>query len=123
KARTIRSSLWTLGGYASNQIIRLGSSLILARLLLPYDFGLAALVSMFVNMFQQFSDVGLGPAIIQSRRGDDPRFLNTAWTIGVVRGFVLWGCACAVAWPVAKFYHEPILLPLIIVTGFNGVIQ
>src|SRR5205807_4131281 len=32
-------------------------------------------------------------------------------------------CACAVAWAVARLYHEPILIPLIVVTGFNGVIQ
>jgi O-antigen/teichoic acid export membrane protein len=122
KAKTVRTSLWTLGGFGLSQIIRFASNYVLVRLLAPHDFGLAALVGIFVNMFQQFSDVGLGPAIIQSPRGDDERFLNTAWTLGVVRGIVLWLGTCAIAWPVAWRYHEPLLVPLIIVTGFNGVL-
>jgi O-antigen/teichoic acid export membrane protein len=123
KARTVRSSLWTLFGFGSSQIIRFASNLILTRLLIPHDFGLAAIVGMFVNMFQQLSDIGLGPAIIQNPRGDEPRFLNTAWTIAVTRGVALWALGCAIAWPVARFYHEPILMKLIIVTGFNGVLM
>ncbi len=123
KERTVRSSIWTLVGFGSSQMIRFGSNLLLTRLLVPHDFGLAALVGMFVNMFQQFSDIGLGPAIIQSPRGDDERFLNTAWTLSVIRGVILWLAACAIAWPVAHYYHEPILLPLIMVTGLNGVIN
>jgi O-antigen/teichoic acid export membrane protein len=122
KAKTVRTSLWTLGGFGLSQIIRFGSNYVLVRLLSPHDFGLAALVGIFVNMFQQFSDVGLGPAIIQSTRGDDERFLNTAWTLGILRGLVLWVATCAIAWPVAWRYHEPLLVPLIIVTGFNGVL-
>ena len=123
KARTVRSSVWTFIGFGSSQAIRFASNLILTRLLIPHDFGLAALVGMFVNMFQQFSDIGLGPAIIQSPRGDDPRFINTAWTLGVIRGVILWLAACAIAWPVSRIYHEPILFPLILVTGFNGVLS
>ncbi len=123
KARTVRSSIWTLAGFGSSQMIRFGSNLLLTRLLVPHDFGLAALVGMFVNMFQQFSDIGLGPAIIQNSRGDDDRFLNTAWTLSVIRGVILWLAACAIAWPVSRIYNEPLLLPLIIVTGLNGVIN
>ena len=43
--------------------------------------------------------VGIGPTIIQNKRGDDPTFLNTAWTLQVVRGFILWLGCLAVAWP------------------------
>lgn len=123
KAKTVRSSVWTLMGFGSSQAIRFGSNLILTRLLIPDDFGLAALVGMFVNMFQQFSDIGLAPAIIQSPRGDDERFLNTAWTISVIRGVILWLGASAIAWPVSRIYHQPLLFPLILVTGFNGVLN
>ncbi len=123
KERTVRSSIWTLVGFGSSQVIRFGSNLLLTRLLVPDDFGVAAMVGMSVNMFQQFSDIGLGPAIIQNPRGDDARFLNTAWTLSVIRGFILWLAACAIAWPMAHYYHQPILLPLIMVTGFNGIIN
>ncbi len=73
-----------------------------------------------------FSDVGISPSIAQSKRGDDPDFLNTAWTIQVIRGVALFGIACLVSGPVAQFYSEPDLntyLPIaavaLLVSGFN----
>jgi O-antigen/teichoic acid export membrane protein len=122
KAKGIRSSLWTTLGFGSSQVIRFASNLILTRLLLPDDFGLSAIVGMVMGMLQQLSDIGLGPAIIQNPRGDDESFLNTAWTLAVLRGAALWAVACAVAWPVSRFYHQPVLLPLICVTGLNGLL-
>jgi O-antigen/teichoic acid export membrane protein len=122
KARGIRSSIWTSAGVGSSLVIRFGSSVILSRLLTKSDFGLAGTVGIVMGMLQQFSDIGLGPAIIQNRRGDDPRFLNTAWTMGVIRGAILWLISCALAWPVARSYHVPLLMPLIAVAGFNGLL-
>src|SRR5204863_421086 len=81
--------LWSATEYLAGFILRLGSNLILARLLVPEMFGLMALVNTFMMGLQMFSDVGIGPSIIQNRRGDDPAFLNTAWTIQVMRGMAL----------------------------------
>lgn len=115
--RVIRGSLWTLGGHASSQVIRLGSNLLLSRLLFPEAFGLMALVFTFISGLQMLSDFGVFPNIIQSKRGDDPTFLNTAWTLHVVRGFFLWLGACLIAFPVSQFYKEPMLMALLPVVG------
>ena len=48
-------------------------------------------------------DMGIAPAIAYNRRGDDPVFLDTAWTLQVSRGFFLWFGTCALALPVAHF--------------------
>lgn len=106
-ARAARSSLLTMGSFGMGQVIRLGSNLILTRLLFPDVFGLMALVSVFLMGLGQLSDVGVTPAILQSRRGDDPEFLDTAWTIQVIRGFGLWLLAAALAWPASLVYGEP----------------
>ena len=100
-ARALRSALFTLGGFGSAQLIRLASNLILTRLLFPEAFGMMALTMVFLQGLQMFSDVGVAPAIQQSKRGDDADFLDTAWTIQVVRGLCLWLAACALAWPVS----------------------
>src|SRR5262245_18372468 len=81
RQRTIRGSAWTTTESVAAVVLRLGSNLVLTRLLLPEMFGVMALVNIFIQGLQMFSDVGIGPAIIQNRRGDDPSFLNTAWTI------------------------------------------
>jgi O-antigen/teichoic acid export membrane protein len=119
--RVIQGSIWTLGGHGASQIIRLGSNLIVSRLLFPEAFGLMALVYTFLSGLEMLSDFGIFPNIIQSKRGNDPKFLNTAWTLHGVRGVILWFCACLIAWPVSVFYNEPILHWLLPVAGFNTV--
>jgi len=121
KARAGRATAWTLIGYGGSQLLRLASNLLLTRLLLAEHFGLMALVNIFVMGLQLFSDVGIGPAIIQSKRGDDPVVLNTAWTIGVMRGFALWMIGCALAAPFAEFYQARELAYLIPVVSLNAV--
>jgi O-antigen/teichoic acid export membrane protein len=120
--RVVSGSFWTIVGYGSSTLLRLVSSIILWRLLIPEHFGLMALVGVFMQGLQMFSDVGIGPAIIQSRRGHDERFLNTAWTIQGIRGVGLWLAACALAWPVSRFYDDPRLLAVLPVAGLTAVI-
>lgn len=112
----------SLGTTFGQQLIRLGSNLILTRLLFPEAFGLMALVQTFMTGLAMFSDIGIGPSIIQNQRGEDPDFLNTAWTIQIGRGVILWLGACALAWPAARFYNEPQLLSLMPVIGLTALI-
>lgn len=125
-ARVFRSTSWILLGYGGSQGLRLASNLILTRLLFPEAFGLMALISLVTVGLMLFSDVGIAPSIAQSKRGDDPDFLNTAWSIQVLRGIGLWVTATALAWPFAQFYDAPELmryLPIaalaLLITGFN----
>jgi O-antigen/teichoic acid export membrane protein len=122
KQKAIRGSIWTLAGNQISQVLRLGGNLILTRLLFPEAFGLMALVQSFLMGLEMFSDVGIGPSIIQNKRGNDPAFLNTAWTLQVFRGVALWICACLIAWPAAQFYHEPMLMQLLPVVGLTSLI-
>lgn len=122
RSRIIRGSIWTTGGYGVAQVLRLAVNLVLTRLLQPQMFGLMTLVNIFVQGLQGFSDVGIGPAIIQSKRGDDASFLNTAWTVQVLRGFTLGSVSALIAWPVAKIYGEPQLMWLVPAAGMAAVI-
>jgi O-antigen/teichoic acid export membrane protein len=123
KQRAIRGSLWTLSGHASSQLLRLASNLILTRLLFPEAFGLMALVQTFIIGLEMFSDVGIQPSIIQNHRGNDPNFLNTAWTIQIIRGFFLWLGACLMAVPATNFFNEPMLAYLLPVVGIGSAIS
>ncbi|WP_170152360.1 oligosaccharide flippase family protein [Paracoccus aestuarii] len=122
RALALRGTAITLGGTASQQMLRLLSNLILTRLLFPEAFGMMALVQSFTAGLQMFSDLGLRPSIIQSKRGEDPDFLNTAWTIQIIRGVALWLFACLLAWPLARFYGEEQILWLLPVVGLNALI-
>lgn len=122
RKRAIRGSLWAGLSFAFNQVFRFGSNLMLVWLLVPEAFGLMAVVNIFMAGLQMFSDLGVRPAIIHSKRGEDPAFLNTAWTISVVRGIVLWIIAAAAAWPASLFWY-PQLKWLLPVAGLTAVIN
>ncbi len=122
-ARALRGVGFTVGRFGSNSVLRLVSNLILTRLLFPEVFGLMAIVQIFMTGLQMFSDIGINTSIIQSKRGDDPDFLNTAWTLKIMRGFVLWLAACALAPLAAYIYDEELLLQLLPVVGLNALIS
>lgn len=124
--RALTGSMLTAGSYALTQGLRLVSNLILTRILFPEAFGLMALVSVVLVGLSMFSDMGIGPAISQHPKGDDPAFLDTAFTLDVVRGVALWLLTCAFAWPAAQLYDAPELLQLLpaagltlLIAGFN----
>lgn len=124
--RALTGSMLTAGSYAVTQGLRLVSNLILTRLLFPEAFGLMALVSVVLVGLAMFSDIGIGPAISQHPKGDEPAFLDTAFTIDVARGVILWLLTCALAWPAAQLYDAPELLQLLpaagltlLIAGFN----
>lgn len=107
KRALMTSAAWTVTGWVTLQVARFVSNLILTRLLFPEAFGLMALVFVFITGLHLFSDIGIGPSVVQNKRGDDPDFYNTAWTIQILRGLVLWLVCVGIAWPVARFYDEP----------------
>jgi O-antigen/teichoic acid export membrane protein len=123
KKLAIRGSLWTIAGFGGGQVLRFASNLLLTRLLFPKAFGLMSLINVFMQGLMMFSDVGIGPSIVRSQRGEDHSFLNTAWTIQVVRGIVLWLCMCLLAWPVAHFYGEQQLWLIFPVLGLNALMS
>jgi len=123
KKLALRGATWTLIGYGVSQCIRLSSNLVLTRLLVPEMFGLMALVNTIMLGLQMFSDVGIGPSIVQNKRGDDPVFLNTAWTIQVLRGIGICLFGCSLAWPVSIFYGEPMLVKILPVSSLAPLIS
>ena len=122
KSRALRGSFITTAAYVGSQGLSLLSNLILTRLLFPGAFGLMSLVNVFMQGLNMFSDIGIGPAIIQNKHGDEPEFLNTAWTLQVIRGGVLFLGSCAMAFPLAAFYDEPLLAQVIPVSGCTALL-
>jgi O-antigen/teichoic acid export membrane protein len=118
---TLTGSAWTVIGYGGSQVLRLAGNVVISRMLFPEAFGLMALVIAFVIGLEMFSDLGIGTSIIRSRDGDRQDFLDTAWTLQVCRGLMLWVVACAIAWPAGWFYGEPALYTLLPVMGLTAV--
>lgn len=85
----LKAAAWLVGGNISSQLLRLGSNLILTRLLVPEAFGLVAAVNTLYFALVMFSDLGVWQSVVKSERGTDPRFLGTAWSVQLARGGLL----------------------------------
>ncbi len=121
-ARLRLGAAWTLFAFGASQVLRLGRNVIMTRLLAPHAYGLMAWANMVLTGIRMLSDLGTAPAIVRHPRGMEERFLNTAWTMAVIRGFCTWVVASAVAWPVSLLAGESLLCWLIPVTALSGVI-
>ena len=82
-----------------------------------------ALVTVVLVASANFSDVGITPAILKDKRGHDPVFLNTAWTIQIGRGALLCLAIIALAEPLATFYDAPQLADLLLLCSLVPLIQ
>lgn len=123
RGRALRSAALAFVRYGGAQALRLAGNLVLTRLLFAEAFGLMSLVAVLLQALQMFSDVGVRASIIRSGRGDDQPFLDTAWTVQVVRGVGQWLVACVCAVPFARFYGEPLLVQMVPVVGLSAVIS
>src|SRR5438094_3450358 len=84
----VRGSLWVGSGFLGQQGIAVVRTLVLARLLTPEDFGLVGLVTLTLFAGLILTEFGLDTTLI--RRSDLPaRFVDTAWTLMLVRGICL----------------------------------
>ncbi len=118
-----RGAVWTVLGYASLLILRFGFNLLLTRLVAPKVFGVMAIINLLIQSLHMFSDLGISQCVTRHDRGDDPHFLNTAWTVQVFRGVGLWLVSVALAAPAAAFYREPALVWLIPIAAAAAVMD
>jgi len=133
RSRIFRAGAWTVGGHLVAQVIRLGSTLVMTRLLVPEMFGIMAIAMTVTVVLTLLSDIGLHQNIIQSKRGDDPVFLDTAWVVQIYRGFGLWLIALLLSGalyianrkgllPAGSVYAAPELPLIIAISAFSAVI-
>jgi O-antigen/teichoic acid export membrane protein len=114
KQKTIQGGLARLCAQGANFSLRLGSLMVLARLLGPKDFGLVGMVTAFTGVLSLFRDFGLSSAAVQRTTVTDEQFSTLFW-INIAVGALLGVVAVALAPAIAAFYHEPRLLPVTVV--------
>ncbi len=127
KGKLARGVLWVSGARVLINLIGLASTLLLARFLMPADFGLVAIAMTFVTIIGSITEISLGAALVQHENPTDEHY-DTAFTLSAARSVLLGLMLAALAWPFAAFYGDPRLLPVLLViaagmsiTGFRNV--
>jgi O-antigen/teichoic acid export membrane protein len=101
------------------QIIRLAANIVLARLLAPEMFGVMVLINTLRTGIELLSDLGIGQSVVRSPHANDRTFLDTAFTVQLVRGVLLMAVALASAVPIARGYHNPELAKIIVIASLT----
>lgn len=115
-------ALWMLLMTLVERTLGLISTLILARLLDPTDFGTVGLAGSFILMVQMFSAFGFDVALIQNQGAAESHY-HTAWTFNLILGLLILLLMLAVAEPIAKFYNHPEIFWVICLLALGPLIS
>src|SRR3954451_5343384 len=115
-----RGFLWTLFRSLAAKLLSLLSFVVLARLLSPKDYGIAALGNIFVILLNMLTQAGFSQALIQKPEVERED-LDTVFWIGLAIGAVLAICLCIAAWPISSAFGEPVLRPILQVLSINFI--
>lgn len=133
KGRIIRAGGWTTGAHIVAQALRLMASVILTRIFSPDVYGTLGIITALIVTMSLLTDFGIRQAVVQSKSGGSINFIQTAWTIQVLRGFFIWMFVCTLAallcaannrdlLPRNSVYNNELLPALIVASSFSAVI-
>ena len=89
RQRLLVSTTYSTIEFGSSAVLRLVSTVIMSRLLDPATFGVFAVVNLFLYIIQTFTDIGLRPIALSHERKLTHEFLQSIWTVKIVRGLLL----------------------------------
>lgn len=116
--RTIQGANWNMMRVIVQTVVSLGVTIVAARILPPEDFGLLATAMIFIGLAEIISTMGMGAAVVQCKELDEES-IRTANTLSVMIGIGLMSSLILVAYPVAAFFGDDRIGPILQVLSFS----
>ena len=107
-SKIVTGVLWRFGEKVTAQMVSFMVSIVLARLLLPNDYGIVAIVNIFISVAEVFVTSGLGTALIQKKDADETDFSTVFWC-NIALSICLYGIVFVLSPFIASFYNIPSL--------------
>lgn len=117
-----RGAIWMVLAKLAERSLGLISTLVLARVLLPEDFGLVAMAMSFVALLELITAFGFDTTLIQKQTRDRDHY-DTAWTFNIILGAAVAVLMVLLARPIADFYRAPDLIYVILGLAIGSVTQ
>ena len=121
------SSIWMYIFEFFNKGSIIIKTVVLARLLAPEHFGIVGIAAIATTILEVFSNIGYQKALIQKNLIDD-NYLNTAWTVSIIRGLILFLCMFLMSPLIAEFFNTPrassvlrIMAISFVINGLNNI--
>src|SRR5215470_9724548 len=122
KHKVIRGGVAKALAQGTSLVLRMGSLMVLARLLAPRDFGLIGMVTAFTGVLNLFRDFGLSAAVVQRLEVTEDQISTLFW-VNIAVGVALMLIMVGLARFIAAFYHEPRLLAVSMVLALGFLIN
>lgn len=122
KERTVRGGAVTIVNQAFKFVIRMGSTVLLARMLAPEDYGLLGMVTVITGFIELFKDLGLSAATVQQPQINHKQVSTLFW-INVAMGSLLCLLVAALSPAIARFYGQPRLIGITLLLSVNFFIS
>ena len=121
RKKTILGLIWTFAERVGTQLIGFVVSIVLARLLMPEEYGVISIVFVIISLCDVFVDSGFAKALIQNKDTDERDYSSVFWC-GLVFSLVIYGGLFLAAPAIGKFYKMELLGPVIRVMGLRVVL-
>ncbi|SEL10964.1 Membrane protein involved in the export of O-antigen and teichoic acid [Aquimarina amphilecti] len=122
KKKAVGGVIWSGVDKSSTMLIQFVFGIVLARLLLPEDYGLIGMITIFITVSQAIVESGFSRALIQKKEANQIDY-STTFFFNFLISICIYGILYIVAPFIAGFYEEPLLIDLIKVVGLNVIVS
>lgn len=121
RARVVKGAVFITVARAITNGLGFISTIVLARILVPADFGLVALATSTLAIVSALTEIQMSRALVQ-HPSPTREHLDTAWTFGLLRSLLIAGALALISFPLSEFYSEPRLVGLILVLDIGVIL-
>lgn len=119
--RIAKGAAWMVGARMADRFIGLGSTVILARVLTPADFGLVAMAMAVIGLIELATSFGFEVSLIRTATPTRAHY-DSVWTLNVLFGIACGAATAAAALPAASYYGDERLMPIMLVLGASWAV-
>jgi O-antigen/teichoic acid export membrane protein len=118
----LRAVAWTGASRWTIQLLTWVSTIVVARVLAPTDYGLVGMATIYLGLVALISEFGLGQAVVTMREMSAHQVAQLN-TLSIAAGAILFAISCAVANPLGRFFHSPKLPPVVILMSISFLVS
>lgn len=122
QGKMARGATWMLGFRLADRVLAFVSTIVLARLLVPADFGLVAMAMSIIAMIELAGAFSFEVPLIQ-RASPTRDHYDTTWTLRLLFSLLCAGLTVALAWPAASFYSDDRIAPIMVVLAASWLLE
>ncbi len=120
--KAVRGAGWMGGLRILARLLTLLKTAVLARLLVPAQFGIFGVIALTIALFEILTETGVNTVLIQEEEDIDS-FIDTAWLISILRGFLITVLINIFAYPLANFFSSPQTTKLLLFASLIPLIR